>query len=881
MSTLGHCLYGQQTGLQGRVVDAQTGENLPFVQVGFVGTTIGTITDGDGRFRLIAKDYNGIDSIRFQMMGYRPKIIGVRHGTIKRGAKIELEPHSNMLKPAEVTASRRRNARYRRRNNPAVELARNVIANKERNRLTSDKHFSRTRYDKEVLALDDFEHDFDNKWPWRRLKMIEKYIGRTPFDEMPALYISVRETKRIEQYGNVSSTDIALARQSDQAHSALASRNVTRSFITARHLTGMNEMMGQDGMDSTFSALFTPIDIYDNDIEILLTHFTSPLHSSIATAFYHFYITDTVELYGRRCVELSFAPANTSTYGFTGHLLVALDSSYAVVGYSMNVSNTVSLNFAHGLTIIQSYRPNESFPDSSLITTNQTSNPKYLPDRCDIYGRIYVSRHLQELYVQQTTIHDDYRFGDSAISLPDSLFPTLTNTASLPRKKLREAKWDTIRPVPLNKGERDIDSLRHDIMQLPEMRFLKKFALAIVTGHIPTRDERDSSRFDIGPVYNFVNHNHHEGWRLRIGGMTTAQLNPRNFIEGYVAYGFRDKRPKFSTSLIHTFDNKQHTSHENPMSLASLRLSYDLEVPGQSFETLDRDNISSSNDIDYNLQYVGEAQLRLRKELPSHFNLDTWIATRHYTPTGALVYNRYLSDGSTEVVNDFAETEWTARIAYFPYLVEDFGRPGNASVMRLKKDMPTFILSHRIALMSDFFYQRTDITSEKRFWIGILGYIDAHLKAGIIWNRVPLPRLIIPDGNDGIFIASSAFNSMHPMEFIVDRYISLHTAYHAKGLILNNIPLIRRLKLREVVGFNILYGSLSDKNNPLMPGNAGLFQFPSGTSTLGSTPYMEFSVGIENIFRLIRIDYVRRLTYTEGIPTNQLGSFRLGIRVEL
>ena len=828
----------QTTGVQGRVVDAQSGEVLPFVQVGFVGTTTGVVTDGDGRFKLTISGTEGqkVDSVRFKMMGYTTKTIPVRQGSMKRGVKIELEPHTNTLKPAEITATRRR-TRYRRRDNPAVELAQQVIAHKEQNRLASSSNYSRNSYTKEVLALDDFEHDFDHKWPWRRLKVMEKYIGRTPFDEVPALYISLRETKKTESNRN----------------------GRVRSLITARQMKGMNEMMGQDGMDSSFSAMFAPIDIYDNDIEIMLSHFTGPLHTTLATAFYHYYITDTVEMDGMRVT-----------------LKDTFDSGYAVVAYNMTVSRTVSLNYVRGLTIRQSFRRTIDSGEQS-----GKSVVRYLPEQTDIYGRMYVSRKLQELYIQQTTRHDNYKFGDAAVVLDDTLFAPMTNTAALPKEKLRAAHWDTLRPETLNKGERSIDSLRHDIMQLPEMRFMKKFAIATVTGHIPTRRERDSSRFDIGPVYNFVSYNNKEGWRLRVGGMTTAKLSRRNFLEGYVAYGFRDQRPKFSTTLIHTFDEKEHNSHENPMSLISLRAAYDLEVPGQSFEKLDRDNISSSNDVTYNLQYVGEAQLRLRKELPSHLNIDTWVAARHYTPTGTLHYSRYLSDGRLEDVEHFAEAEWTARLAYFPYLVEDFGRPGNASLMRLKKEIPTVILSHRMALMSGgFFYQRTDLTAEKRFWLGILGYIDAHLKGGIIWNRVPLPRLIIPDGNDGIFLAPSAFNTMHPMEFIVDRYASMNTAYHLKELILNNIPLIRRLKLREVVGFNILYGTLSDKNNPdINP--EGLYQFPTGTRPLGSTPYMEFSVGIENILRLIRIDYVRRLTYTEGMTAEQRGAFRIEFRINL
>ena len=172
--------------------------------------------------------------------------------------------------------------------------------------------------------------------------------------------------------------------------------------------------------------------------------------------------------------------------------------------------------------------------------------------------------------------------------------------------------------------------------------------------------------------------------------------------------------------------------------------------------------------------------------------------------------------------------------------------------------------------------------------MGPLGYLDGNIMAGILWNRVPFPRLIIPSGNDGLFLEPTAFNSMRPMEFVVDRYASLHATYHMKGLIFNAIPLVRFLKLREVVGFNILYGSLSAKNTPIeteeglgIRENAGLYKLPEGTTPLGSTPYMEWSVGLENIMKIIRIDYVRRLTYCKGMSNRQRGSIRLEIKIAL
>ena len=125
-----------------------------------------------------------------------------------------------------------------------------------------------------------------------------------------------------------------------------------------------------------------------------------------------------------------------------------------------------------------------------------------------------------------------------------------------------------------------------------------------------------------------------------------------------------------------------------------------------------------------------------------------------------------------------------------------------------------------------------------------------------------MPKLFVPNGNSSYMMSQSSFNTMRPMEFITDRYVSLFATYHMKGLILNHIPLIRNLRLREVLGFNLLYGAMSDMNNPAS-GHTGLYLLPTGANFLSTTPYMEYSIGIENILKLIRIDYVRRLTYLD------------------
>ena len=855
------------TIVTGTVIDAVSGEALPFVQIGFVGTTIGTTSDMDGRYRLSRTSApSGFDTIRFQMMGYEPSIQVVAAGTTKRNLKVNMRPHTTVMQEVVITASRKDRKRYRRRNNPAVDLVRNVIEHKEQNRLQSLPRFKREVYEKTTLALDNFHPDFENKRIWRKLNFLEKYIDLTPFDATPILTISMREQMMQQSYRK-------------KPHQS-------RTLLTAKRMEGLDEILGQEGIDANLSDMFVPIDIYDNDIELMLNRFTSPLSSTLATTFYKYYITDTLLIDGILCAELSFVPANDRSYGFTGQMLIALDGSYAVVRYSMSVSPHVNLNFVRDLNIIQTYRPSTATTDSairqpqSLMLSNQ--HPKFIPDRCDTYARMFIHKKLQEVYAHQVRIYHQYNISDTATLLPDSLFSPLSNTASLPKTKMRRKVWNQLRPIELTAKETVIDSLRYELARLPEVQRLRRTAEITFTGYIPTAHKRDSSRFDIGSIYNFVSYNNTEGWRIRLGGITTAKLNPRNFAEGYAAYGFRDKRLKFNTSLIHTFDDKERHSHESPQSRISLTASYELEAPGQNFDNFDRDNIMMSTNTPQKLQYVAQAVLRLQKQWPSHLRIDTWMAARRYEPTGLLQYHQYQSDGTLHTVDHFAEAEWMGKLTFSPNRDPDSRRPGSANITTLKKDAPTINLSHRIgAIEGGFRYQRTDFSAEKRFWLSSFGHIDAKLLSGIVWNRVPYPRLCFPSGNDNIFISSSAFNTMRPMEFVTDQYAALFASYHLKGWILNKIPLIKRLRLREVAGFNILYGGLSAKNNPAIGNPTGLFQFPDGTSPLGEKPYMEWSIGIENILSFIRIDYIRRISYNEGMSSKEKGFIKIEFRFTL
>lgn len=860
------------TGIAGKVTDAQTGEALPFVQVGFVGTKIGTSTDMDGKFRIANND--GVNKVRFQMMGYEPLEMTITKGKMKTGAKITLTPKSNVMQEVVVTAKKKRN-RYRRRNNPAVELVQHVIDNKDKNRLQAADRYSVKVYDKTILALDDFHPDFENKKLWRKFSFLQKYIDETPFDATKIMTVSLHENMYQQSFRKKPKQQ--------------------RTLTTAKRMDGLDQIFGKEGIDMSLKQVFVPIDIYDNDIELMLNHFTSPLNTTLATTFYKYYITDTVEIEGVTCVELSFVPLNIRSYGFTGQMYIALDSTYAVTRYSMTVSKHVNLNFVRDLTIIQSYKHNVPTVDSvagdsiagkpSNQTITQSSEPPvppYIPDRCDTYGRMYVQKRLQELYAHQVRIFYNYDITPTTELLPDSLFANFTNVASLPKTKMRRREWNRLRPIELNPKETVIDSMRYELLRLPEIRFLKHAIEISITGFVSSTKNRDSSYFDMGPIYNFLSYNHEEGWRFRFGGMTTARISKRNFAEGYLAYGTRDKRPKFSLDLIHTFSDREHHSHELPLNLISFTAAYDVLAPGRYFDESDRDNIFASTDKPHKIQYVGETRFRFKKEWPCHIRVDTWVAARTFESSGNLKYLQYQPDGSLKELKNYNELEWRGKLTFSPNLEEDVKRPGGVTLLNLKNDAPTISLGHNVgAMQGGFRYQITTFDADKRFWLGAFGHIDAKLKSGIIWNRVPYIKLYFPNGNDSWWLYENAFNSMKPSEFLCDQYVSLMTSYHLKGWLLSNVPFIKRFRLREIVGFNIIYGGLSAKNNPNVGDNVGLFVLPQGTKPLGDTPYMEYSIGIENIFRFIRIDFIRRLTYDEGMKSRDKNFFRIAFQFSI
>ena len=830
------------TSASGIVKDSITGEPLPFVSVYFDGSTIGAMTDDNGTFTL--QNNQGYTKLAAASLGYDTKFIDLKPG--KKNDNLELLLKPTAFEISEVVVKPKRE-KYTRKDNPAVELIKKVIAHKNDNRIEAKPEYQTEVYEKLSLSLDNFNPNLDKNKFLKKFKFIKNYLDTSEFNGKPILTVSVRENLSDFYY-----------RKSPKAE---------KTIVRAKRMQGIDKTLDDGGgITSNLEEIFKSINIFDNNIPILLNRFVSPLSSTLATTYYHYYIMDTLDVGGDKCVDLAFVPANSESYGFTGRLYITLDGNYAVKKVLLNTPANINLNWVDKLRIEQEFK---QMPDSTWVL-----------DQENTFVNFYVVKGTQQLYAHQLRNYDNYNFN---VQNADSVFGLLGALHVLPEATAQpDTFWTHNRPIPLKEKEDALKDLLGQLRKVPAFNAIIKTAEILITGYIPTANDKKVTKFDFGPMNTTFSANHLEGFRMRVGGMTTANLNPYWFASGYLAYGTNDRKIKNNLKLTHSFTKKEYHEGENPVNNLSFIQEYDVYTPGQDFLFTSKDNIFVAWKVGEpvtKMQYIRKSVLQYEKEWLNGLTWKSWIMNQNNEAAGTLQYIKRDESGNLYHIKDFTTSEIGTQLRFAPGERAYNGRSGKESVFNLSKDAPVFKLSHQLGIKGvlggDYNYNHTEISAEKRIWLSSFGHIDAQVKAGKVWDKVPFPLLILPNTNQSITIQPEAFHMMNALEFVTDQYVSFNATYYLKGWILNRIPGIKWLRLREVLSFNMIYGGLTDKNNPTL--TPGLFLLPDGTQPLGSTPYMECSVGLENIFKILRIDYYRRLTYLDH-PDIKKGGIRIALR---
>lgn len=821
---------GQNTIIRGVVTDSITGEGLPYVSLIFKGTTIGTATDGDGNFSFSA--LTDVKNLEVSYLGYDTKEVKVIPGKTNN-LKIKLAPNGITLNEVVVKPKKEK---YSKKENPAVKFVKQVIASWESNDPRNHDYFQYDQYEKMVFAMNDYHPKPKKNGKPGKFDFLIDFVDTL---DVGTTILPVSEKEKVES---------VYYRKEPKAEKRIVKGNKS---------SGVDEIFSRDGIQQFLNEVFREVDIFKNDIPLFLQRFVSPL-STIGPNYYKYYLLDTLNVNGQECVDLGFVPFNSETFGFTGHLFVTLDSTFFVQKAILNVPKDINLNFVSGMTIEQTFKRT---PDSTRIITKD-----------DINVNFKLSEKSKGMYARRLNIYSNHSFDE-----PDAE-QVFVFKESAPVITLKDAYqqsedfWISNRPEEaIKKNPNSVEKLMAKFRSVPIFYITEKVVSVLVSGYIPTNKDPLKSKFEFGPMNTAISGNAIEGARFRVGGTTTTAFSKNLFFDGYMAYGTKDEKLKYDALVEYSFNDRKEYRKEFPLNSIRLEYMYDINQLGQQYMYASKDNmfLAWKRQKDTRATYLRQAELTYYHEHYNGLAYGAVIRNRREYATEYAVFDRIGPDGTISPVKSYDMTELELKFRYAKD--EKFYQTRNLRYP-ITFDALIFNFSHVMAkkdlLGSSYDYHRTDIGIQKRFWFSAFGYIDLITKAGKVWNKVPYPLLILPNANLSYTIQPESYTNMNAMEFISDEYASWDLTYYMNGNLLNRLPLVKKLKWREVFCFRGLWGHLTDKNNP-MNGGDGLYLFPDGSYTLGKAPYMEASVGIENIFKFLRLDYVWRLNYRDhpGIQT--------------
>ena len=814
--------------VRGIVRDSLTTEGLPYASVTVDGSATGTVTDSRGLFELVVPE--GARTVTAATQGYAPRTVPLWQNSLNI-LDIYLPPQAQELR--EVVVHKKK---YTKRNNPAVEFARRL---RERADLTDPRrrpYYSYERYERITLGLNDFDTAAHRGFT-RRFPFLAEHIDTSALTGKPVLTMSVNESSSTVYHRSDPATD--------------------REIVHGRRRRGVDEVLEAENVQTLLSEAFREVDLYDSDIRLLRNNFISPL-SALAPDFYRFYLVDTVAVAGVPCVVLAFYPRNPASTGFIGHVYVERDdSAMAVRRVELRVSPDINLNFVDRLLIEQEYARGEG--GERIKTLDRlVAEMRLMPGTPQIYAGRSISLR-----------------GHSFAAAPDSIYGGLATTREEEGYDSRDSLfWVSAASLPPSHAENSVALLMRRLRRVPLYYYGELLLQRMFTGYWPTGNP---SCFDIGPLNTIASYNSVEGLRLRFGGMTTAALSPRWFGRAYGAYGFRDHRWKYGGELEYSFHDKRVHSREFPVHSLRLSHSYDMDRLGSHYLYTSQDNfvLSLTRMADHLQVYRRETRLKYTLELENNFSVE---ATAEHVRLEPGPYVGF-TDASGNEWGHYGRCALEVQLRYAPgekFIQERSNRiPANL-------DAPVMVLSHRFSpkglFGNRFAVQVTEASFSKRFWLSIMGRLDVVAGAGHVWSAAPFPDLLIPNANISYTIQPGSFALMNPLEFVNTSYVSCDLTYRPQGLLLNLIPGVRRLGLREIVAFRALWGHLDRRCTP-GEGPAQLFAFPAEAhvTEMKHGPYMEIAAGLDNILRCLRVDYVWRLSY-RAVPYE---IDRSGVRVAL
>lgn len=816
-----------QTTLHGRVTDAVTGEGILGVSVTLADTSIGTSTDGDGFYTLSTP--KAVLSVVFNALGYK----SVTKPFPMDGQPLDVELEEDVRAIDEVVVEGK--GRYRNRDNPAVALIRQVIEHKPVNRLSRYDYVSFQAYEKIMMAVSNPPKGLLNSAITRGYRFALENIDTTLVPDQALLPVYLEE--------NVSRRYLRV------------SPRATKTLVTAHKKTELDpRYVNNRNIEAYFEFIHGNVDLYEDNILILNKPFLSPTAQS-APLFYKFYITDTLSTNEGKFVELMFVPRNNEDRLFSGKLQITLDGNYGIRRADIWIGDEANLNWVTRIAI--------------SLRFDRHHNGIYLLGHSDMRIHFGLSKGKRGAFGQRTLVYQHY---DTEKEIPAGLFDGQNWSKVTGADLVPDRYWQESRPVDLTTAEANtytnFDSLRNN----------RAFQRTLDWGSVLLNSFKRAGPVEIGPVEYMYSYNELEGSRVRIGGRTSPLLSEKLYGEAYAAYGFRDDRLKFYLGAAYTLNGQRVA--EYPAHYIQATYQQDAREPGQRLGFRNGDSFVRSFRRDDQNKWLYNKAMRVNHviEFGNHFMLQTHLAILRQAPAAQL---RFITAAvESDTVRALQTAEWGFNLRWAPN--EEFFQR-NVERSPITNEFPIFNLRYTMGLKGLFGgtynYHALRFDVFKRVFLSQLGFADVNLGTGYIFGTLPFPLLDIPNANQTYVLSPDAYSLMEDLEFVSDQYIKFSVEHRLHGFVLNKIPLIKKLDLREIVSFRLLYGNVRPENRP-QNGASEVFRLPTDihgqqtTFTLAKRPYMEAAFGLENLFKLFRVEYVRRLSYL-----HHPGADRSGIRI--
>jgi len=790
-----------QTKVGGVVYD-KDGVTVPFANVVFPGSYEGTITNDDGRFYLQSdKTYSKIE---ISFVGYKTKTIELE-AQVKLDFNITLEDDQAQLNAVVVYAGK-----TSKKDNPALDILRKVWENRRKNGLSQFDQYQYEKYEKLEFDLNTIDSAMINSNLFKGMEFIFDYADTSAVTGKTYLPIFINEALSTVYGDNVI--------------------NKEKEDVKANKNSGFSN---NQTIIAFVKDLYNDIDVYERYLKFFDKSFTSPIgKSGIDT--YNYVLRDTALIDGVRSFNIVYYPRRKGELTFKGDFWVA-DSTYAIKEINMQATKSANINWVKDIYIEQEY---QVLDDSLFLITRDYFMSDFALNK---------DEDSKGVYGKRTTLFDQYQFD---IKKPDDFYRRRVNDYDPEIYDRSEAYWDENRLEKLNKDEKQVYTMLDTLKQNKKFNRIYNIGSILATGYY------EVDNFDIGPVFSVFGFNDVEGWRVRVGGRTYFTANDPWRLEGYVAYGLRDDQFKYGISGKYLLDKKSrltisagnrrdieqlaaslvNTSDVLGRSLASSALlstgnngrlsSINLSTVGLSFEPL------------YNLEFrLGGTYRTIKSANPGVFSLD------------------YLNREPLSINSEVKQTDLSFSTTFSP------GRKtSNYGVDRTlinAGEYPILFANYTRGVKglidSDFEYDRLQFYYSHPLQVGAFGRLTARVEAGKTFGTVPLALLDVIPGNQTYFNIAGAFNTMNFYEFVTDQYVTLHLDHNFNGRIFSRIPGLQQLDLRELVGFKAVYGTISDDNIAI---NRSSVEYRAPEDI-----YYEYSFGIGNIFRILRLDLSFRGNY--------------------